>query len=104
MRMETARSGRAHPSSQGFARTRGADRRSTIGVIQTIPCLALLAAMIPLPFLGLGTRSAVAALFLYVLRPSDVAPDLTTGTQSREPGAAASSISGTLQNLTLGRP
>ena len=74
-------------------------------MIQTIPCLALLAAMIPLPFLGLGTRSTVAALFLYALRPSDVAPDLTTGTQSREPrGPAASSISGTLQNLTLGRP
>jgi osmoprotectant transport system permease protein len=40
-----------------------------VGVIQTIPSLALLAFMIPLPGLGLGARSAVAALFLYALLP-----------------------------------
>ena len=40
-----------------------------IGVIQTIPSLALLAFMIPLPFLGLGARSAIMALFLYALLP-----------------------------------
>ncbi len=40
-----------------------------IGVIQTIPSLALLAFMIPLPFLGLGARSAITALFLYALLP-----------------------------------
>lgn len=39
------------------------------GVIQTVPGLALLAFMIPLPGLGLGTRSAVVALFLYALLP-----------------------------------
>jgi osmoprotectant transport system permease protein len=39
------------------------------GVIQTIPSLALLAFMIPIPGLGLGARSAVAALFLYALLP-----------------------------------
>jgi osmoprotectant transport system permease protein len=39
------------------------------GVIQTIPSLALLAFMIPLPGLGLGARSAVAALFLYSILP-----------------------------------
>lgn len=39
------------------------------GVIQTIPSLALLALMIPIPFLGLGVRSAVVALFLYALLP-----------------------------------
>lgn len=39
------------------------------GVIQTIPSLALLAFMIPLPGLGLGAKSAVAALFLYALLP-----------------------------------
>ncbi len=39
------------------------------GVIQTIPGLALLAFMIPIPGLGLGTRSAVVALFLYALLP-----------------------------------
>ena len=40
-----------------------------IGVIQTIPSLALLAFMIPFPFLGLGARSAITALFLYALLP-----------------------------------
>jgi osmoprotectant transport system substrate-binding protein/osmoprotectant transport system permease protein len=39
------------------------------GVIQTVPSLALLAFMIPVPGLGLGARSAVAALFLYALLP-----------------------------------
>ena len=40
-----------------------------VGVIQTIPSLALLAFMIPIPLLGLGARSAIAALFLYALLP-----------------------------------
>lgn len=40
-----------------------------IGVIQTVPNLALLAFMIPFPGLGLGARSAIAALFLYALLP-----------------------------------
>lgn len=39
------------------------------GVIQTVPSLALLAFMIPLPGFGLGARSAVAALFLYAILP-----------------------------------
>lgn len=39
------------------------------GVVQTIPSLALLAFMIPIPGLGLGVRSAIAALFLYALLP-----------------------------------
>jgi osmoprotectant transport system permease protein len=39
------------------------------GAIQTIPSLALLALLIPLPGMGLGGRSAVAALFLYALLP-----------------------------------
>lgn len=39
------------------------------GVLQTIPGLALLAFMIPLPGLGLGARSAITALFLYALLP-----------------------------------
>lgn len=41
----------------------------TLGTIQTIPSLALLAFMIPVPGLGLGWRSAVCALFLYALLP-----------------------------------
>jgi len=39
------------------------------GVIQTIPSLALLAFMIPIPFFGLSMQSAVFALFLYALLP-----------------------------------
>ena len=39
------------------------------GVIQTIPSLALLALMIPIPGLGLSANAAVAALFLYALLP-----------------------------------
>ena len=38
-----------------------------VGVVQTIPSLALLVLMIPL--LGIGTRPAIAALFLYGLLP-----------------------------------
>jgi osmoprotectant transport system permease protein len=40
---------------------------ATVGVVQTIPSLALLVLMIPL--LGIGTRPAIAALFLYGLLP-----------------------------------
>ncbi|MBX2810286.1 MAG: ABC transporter permease [Myxococcales bacterium] len=39
------------------------------GVIQTIPSLALLALMIPIPGLGLGYNAAIAALFLYAILP-----------------------------------
>ncbi|ALS28804.1 glycine/betaine ABC transporter [Paenibacillus sp. 32O-W] len=39
----------------------------TAGILQTIPSLALLGFMIPL--LGIGTQTAVAALFLYSLLP-----------------------------------
>lgn len=39
------------------------------GVIQTVPSLALLAFLIPIPGLGLGARTAVTALFLYALLP-----------------------------------
>jgi osmoprotectant transport system permease protein len=57
----------------GLAATRlGLLRRLSLGsagVIQTVPSLALLAFMIPLPGLGLGVRSAVAALFLYAVLP-----------------------------------
>lgn len=39
------------------------------GVLQTIPGLALLAFLIPVPGLGLGPRSAILALSLYALLP-----------------------------------
>ncbi|HLJ98088.1 MAG TPA: glycine betaine ABC transporter substrate-binding protein [Gemmataceae bacterium] len=47
------------------------------GIIQTIPSLALLVFMIP--FLGIGTKPAIAALFLYSLLP--IAQNTYTGLQ-----------------------
>ena len=40
-----------------------------VGVVQTIPSLALLALLVPLPFFGISVRTAIAALFLYGLLP-----------------------------------
>src|SRR5207249_3414992 len=34
-------------------------------IVQTIPSLALLALLVPLPFFGISVRTAIAALFLY---------------------------------------
>lgn len=39
------------------------------GMIQTIPSLALLALLVPLPFLGISASTAIVALFLYSLLP-----------------------------------
>jgi osmoprotectant transport system permease protein len=38
-------------------------------VVQTIPSLALLGFLIPIPFVGLGARAAIVALILYALLP-----------------------------------
>jgi osmoprotectant transport system substrate-binding protein/osmoprotectant transport system permease protein len=38
-------------------------------IVQTIPSLALLALLVPLPFFGITVRTAIAALFLYGLLP-----------------------------------
>jgi osmoprotectant transport system permease protein len=38
-------------------------------IVQTIPSLALLGFLIPLPFVGLGARAALVALILYALLP-----------------------------------
>ena len=39
------------------------------GLIQTVPSLALLALLVPIPFLGIGPVTAIVALFLYGLLP-----------------------------------
>jgi osmoprotectant transport system permease protein len=39
------------------------------GVVQTVPALALLALLVPVPFLGISPTTAVVALFLYSLLP-----------------------------------
>ena len=38
-------------------------------IVQTIPSLALLALLVPLPFFGISIRTAITALFLYGLLP-----------------------------------
>jgi len=39
------------------------------GLIQTVPALALLALLVPIPFLGISPTTAIVALFLYGLLP-----------------------------------
>ena len=41
----------------------------TAGILQTIPALALLALLVPVPFLGIRPATAIVALFLYSLLP-----------------------------------
>jgi osmoprotectant transport system permease protein len=55
-----------------FASRGGAVGHAILGfasVVQTIPSLALLALLVPLPFFGISVRTAIAALFLYGLLP-----------------------------------
>jgi osmoprotectant transport system permease protein len=49
------------------------------GVVQTIPSLALLALLVPVPFFGISVRTAIAALFLYGLLP--IVRNTATGLQ-----------------------
>ena len=49
------------------------------GVVQTIPSLALLALLVPLPFFGISARTAITALFLYGLLP--IVRNTATGLQ-----------------------
>jgi len=52
---------------------------ATSGVIQTIPSLALLALLVPLPFFGISPATAIFALFLYSLLP--IVRNTATGLQ-----------------------
>jgi osmoprotectant transport system permease protein len=72
-----------------FRRRAGSAVLAVVGVVQTIPSLALLVFMIPV--LGIGARPAVAALFLYGLLPivrnthaglTGIAPELTESARS----------------------
>jgi osmoprotectant transport system permease protein len=56
----------------------------TVSVIQTVPSLALLALLVPIPFLGISTATAVVALFLYSLLP--IIRNTATGLQEIPPG------------------
>jgi osmoprotectant transport system permease protein len=52
---------------------------ATSGMIQTIPSLALLALLVPLPFFGISPVTAIFALFLYSLLP--IVQNTATGLQ-----------------------
>ena len=60
------------------------------GVIQTIPSLALLALLVPVPFFGISPRTAIAALFLYGLLP--IVRNTATGLQDIAPAIRESAI------------
>lgn len=76
----------------GLALERRADRAEAVirgvGILQTIPSIALLAFMIP--FLGIGARPAIAALFLYGLYP--IVRNTFTGVRDADPSAATSAL------------
>jgi len=67
----------------GIAASRGGALGQAIlavtGAIQTIPSLALLALLVPVPFFGISPRTAIAALFLYGLLP--IVRNTATGLQ-----------------------
>ena len=60
------------------------------GAVQTIPSLALLALLVPLPFFGISPRTAIAALFLYGLLP--IVRNTATGLQDIPPSIRESAI------------
>jgi len=63
---------------------------SLVGMIQTIPSLALLALLVPLPFLGISATTAIMALFLYGLLP--IVRNTATGLQDIPPALRDSAI------------
>lgn len=63
----------------------------TVGIAQTIPSLALLGFLIPLPVIGgVGPRTALVALFLYALLP--IVRNTTTGLQHVDAAARDAGI------------
>jgi osmoprotectant transport system permease protein len=56
---------------------------AVVGMIQTIPSLALLALLVPVPFLGISATTAIVALFLYGLLP--IVRNTATGIQDIPP-------------------
>lgn len=78
----------------GIAASRGgAIGQVILGVtsaVQTIPSLALLALLVPVPFFGISPRTAIAALFLYGLLP--IVRNTATGLQDIAPPVRESAI------------
>jgi osmoprotectant transport system permease protein len=63
---------------------------SLVGMIQTIPSLALLALLVPMPFLGISATTAIVALFLYGLLP--IVRNTASGLQDIPPALRDSAI------------
>jgi osmoprotectant transport system permease protein len=78
----------------GIAASRGGAIGQVIlgitGAVQTIPSLALLALLVPVPFFGISPRTAIAALFLYGLLP--IVRNTATGLQDIAPPIRESAI------------
>ncbi len=78
----------------GIAASRGGAMGQAIlavtGAVQTIPSLALLALLVPVPFFGISPRTAIAALFLYGLLP--IVRNTATGLQDIAPPIRESAI------------
>jgi osmoprotectant transport system permease protein len=68
---------------------------SVTSAVQTIPSLALLALLVPVPFFGISPRTAIAALFLYGLLP--IVRNTATGLQDIAPPVRESAIALGLQ-------
>lgn len=78
----------------GIAASRGGSSGqgilAIVGMIQTIPSLALLALLVPVPFLGISATTAIVALFLYGLLP--IVRNTASGLQDIPPGLRDSAI------------
>jgi osmoprotectant transport system permease protein len=61
-----------------------------VGIVQTIPSLALLALLVPIPFFGISPRTAITALFLYGLLP--IVRNTATGLQDIAPALRESAV------------
>ena len=59
-------------------------------VLQTIPSLALFGFLIPLPFLGVGARTAIVALVVYALLP--VIKNTVTGIRAVDPAVREAAL------------
>ncbi len=59
-------------------------------VLQTIPSLALFGFLIPLPFLGVGARTAIVALVVYALLP--VIRNTVTGIRAVDPAVREAAL------------
>lgn len=63
---------------------------AVVGVLQTIPSLALLALLVPVPGLGISSRTAITALFLYGLLP--IVRNTASGLQDISPAIRDSAV------------